>query len=64
MLPLYDVVSHLVYAADAQDVDTAIVNGRVLMENRRMLTVDTQRIRSEATSIAQRIKAQFRPSNS
>ncbi|MGF2040000.1 MAG: amidohydrolase [Nostoc sp. CmiVER01] len=63
LLPLYNVISHLVYAADAQDVDTVIVNGQVLMEKRRMLTVDPERIRREATSIAQRIKAQFRPSN-
>ncbi|MEA5601529.1 amidohydrolase [Nostoc sp. UHCC 0252] len=63
LLPLYDVISHLVYAADSQDVDTVIVNGQVLMEKRRMLTVDPERIRREATSIAQRIKAQFRTSN-
>ncbi|MHC5675340.1 amidohydrolase [Nostoc sp.] len=64
LLPLYDVISHLVYAADAQDVDTVIVNGQVLMEKRQMLTVDPEKIRREATSIAQRIKAEFRPSNS
>ncbi|WP_320073163.1 amidohydrolase [Nostoc sp. MG11] len=63
MLPLYDVISHLVYAADAQDVDTVIVNGRVLMHKREMLTVDPERIRREATSIAENIKAEFRPSN-
>ncbi|MHC5614036.1 MAG: amidohydrolase [Nostoc sp.] len=64
LLPLYDVISHLVYAADAQDVNTVIVNGQVLMEKRQMLTVDPEKIRREATSIAQRIKAKFRPSNS
>ncbi|QLE59418.1 amidohydrolase [Nostoc sp. TCL26-01] len=63
MLPLYNVISHLVYAADAQDVDTVIVNGQVLMQKRQMLTLDTEKIRREATSIGQKIKAQFRPSN-
>jgi 5-methylthioadenosine/S-adenosylhomocysteine deaminase len=63
LLPLYDVISHLVYAADAQDVDTVIVNGQVLMYKREMLTVDPDRIRREATSIAEKIKAEFRPSN-
>ncbi|WP_392535858.1 amidohydrolase [Nostoc sp. C117] len=63
LLPLYDVISDLVYASDAQDVDTVIVNGQVLMEKRKMLTVDPERIRREATSIAQMIKAEFRPSN-
>jgi 5-methylthioadenosine/S-adenosylhomocysteine deaminase len=63
LLPLYDVISHLVYASDAQDVDTVIVSGKVLMEKRQMLTVDPERIRREAISIAQKIKAEFRPSN-
>ncbi|WP_373525576.1 amidohydrolase [Nostoc sp.] len=63
LLPLYDVISHLVYAADAQDVDTVIVNGQVLMEKRKMFTVDPEKIRREATFIAQKIKAEFRPSN-
>ncbi|WP_341530969.1 hypothetical protein WKK05_17830 [Nostoc sp. UHCC 0302] len=46
-----------------QDVDTVIVNGQVLMYKREMLTVDPDRIRGEATSIAEKIKAEFRPSN-
>jgi 5-methylthioadenosine/S-adenosylhomocysteine deaminase len=63
LLPLYDVISHLVYAADAQDVDSVIVNGQVLMEKRKMLTVNPERIRREATSIAEKIKAELRPSS-
>jgi 5-methylthioadenosine/S-adenosylhomocysteine deaminase len=63
LIPLYDVISHLVYAADAQDVDTVIVNGQVLMHKRDMLTLDPERIRREATSIAQKIDAEVRPLN-
>ncbi len=63
LLPLYDVISHLVYAADAKDVDTVIVNGEVLMHKREMLTVDINKIRREVVSIGEKIKAEFRPSN-
>lgn len=61
--PLYNVISHLVYAADAQDVDTVIVNGQILMHKREMLTVDPNKIRREVTYLAEKIKAEFRPSN-
>lgn len=61
--PLYNVISHLVYAADAQDVDTVIVNGQILMHKREMLTVDSNKIRREVTYLAEKIKAEFRPSN-
>jgi len=63
LLPLYDVISHLVYAANAQDVDTVIVNGQILMHGREMLTVDPNKIRREVVSIAEKIKAELRPSN-
>jgi 5-methylthioadenosine/S-adenosylhomocysteine deaminase len=63
LLPLYDVISHLVYAADAKDVDTVIVNGKVLMHKREMLTVDINKIRREVVSIGEKIQADFRPSN-
>ena len=55
--PLYDVISHLVYVADEQDVVTVIVDGRILMSEGRILTVDEQRTRSAATAIAARIRA-------
>jgi 5-methylthioadenosine/S-adenosylhomocysteine deaminase len=61
LTPLYDVVSHLVYTADAQDVDTVIVDGKVLMHRREMLTLNPERIRLEATAIAERINAELRP---
>ena len=45
--PPYDLLSHLVYSAAGSDVLTSIVNGRVLMENKELLTIDTERIRYE-----------------
>lgn len=55
--PLYDVVSHLVYVADGQDVVTVIVDGKLLMRDGRILSVDERRVRAEAEAIAARIRA-------
>ncbi len=35
--PKHNLVSQLVYAAQAHDVDTVIINGKVVMENRKLL---------------------------
>ena len=46
-----DVVSHLVYACTAHDVLTTIVDGKVLMENRKLLTLDFKDIRDNCNRI-------------
>ncbi|HEX5883870.1 MAG TPA: 5'-deoxyadenosine deaminase [Pyrinomonadaceae bacterium] len=38
--PVRDVASALVYSAEAVDVETVIIDGRVVMEDRKLLTVD------------------------
>lgn len=55
--PLYDVMSHLVYVADDQDVETVIVSGRVLLRDGVLQTLDASRIQREAARIAARIAA-------
>lgn len=55
-IPMYDPISHLVYVADAQDVTTVIVDGRILMRDRDMLTIDTKRVKTEAHALARRIQ--------
>ncbi|MGB2717061.1 MAG: amidohydrolase [Vicinamibacterales bacterium] len=46
--PLYDPISHLVYATHGDDVRTSIVNGRVLMRDRKMLTLDQAAVLADA----------------
>ena len=59
--PRYDVYSQLAYAIKGSDVATTIVNGRVLMEDGRMLTLDTAaitaRVRRYRDEIAARLPA-------
>ena len=44
LTPVYDVASHLVYAASGKDVTATIVNGKVLMEDGKVLSMDEQEI--------------------
>ncbi|MDP2708519.1 MAG: amidohydrolase, partial [bacterium] len=46
--PLYDPYSHLVYCANGSDVANVIVNGKVIMKNREVKTLDEGKILSEA----------------
>ena len=42
LTPLYNPYSHLVYSADGADVSHAIINGRLIMEDRRLLTLNLE----------------------
>src|SRR6185436_4653909 len=54
--PLYDPISHLVYVTRGDDVRTTVVNGRVLMREREMLTLDQAAILAEARGWAEKVK--------
>lgn len=47
-IPLYNVYSDLVYATKANDVETVIINGRIVMRDRRLLTLDEVEIKASA----------------
>jgi 5-methylthioadenosine/S-adenosylhomocysteine deaminase len=55
--PVYDPISHLVYATRGDDVRTSIVGGRVLMRDRRVLTLDEQAVLAEARRMADEVRA-------
>jgi len=42
--PIYNEASHLVYAAKASDVETVIINGKIVMEERRVTTVNPEKV--------------------
>jgi 5-methylthioadenosine/S-adenosylhomocysteine deaminase len=62
-VPTYDVISHLVYVTDEQDVASVIVDGRVLMKEREMLTIDTARVATEARALAAQIQSALNKRN-
>jgi 5-methylthioadenosine/S-adenosylhomocysteine deaminase len=58
--PMYNVYSALVYALKASDVDSVIIAGRLVMDHRRMLTLDEPAILAHARSYAKQISASLR----
>jgi 5-methylthioadenosine/S-adenosylhomocysteine deaminase len=58
--PLYDPVSHLVYVTRGDDVQNTIVNGRVLMRNRRVRTLDRLAVLAAANQLAPSVRESVR----
>jgi 5-methylthioadenosine/S-adenosylhomocysteine deaminase len=56
-VPTFDVISHLVYVTDEQDVASVIVDGRLLMRDGEFLTLDTDRLAAKANALAARIQS-------
>jgi len=54
--PLFDPVAQVVYASRGDDVETTIVNGKVLMRDRKVLTLDESRVLSEARAAANLVR--------
>ena len=59
--PLYNVYSQLVYATKASDVETVIINGQIVMENRRVLTVDERAVLAKAREYRKQISESLTP---
>lgn len=57
LTPCFDVPSHLVYSARGSDVRTTIVNGKVLMDNYRVLVLDEQKVMENAQKAAEDLVA-------
>ncbi|SDF57544.1 amidohydrolase [Sporolituus thermophilus] len=53
--PRHDLVSLLVYAAQSGDVDTVMVNGRILLEKGNLTTIDEERVKYEAARRSMRL---------
>jgi 5-methylthioadenosine/S-adenosylhomocysteine deaminase len=52
LVPMYDPVSHLAYAAAAADVRTVLIDGRVVLEDRKLLMMDEVEIRRRVRAMA------------
>jgi 5-methylthioadenosine/S-adenosylhomocysteine deaminase len=52
LTPLYNCYSQLVYAARGADVRTSIINGRIVMKERQLLTIDILTAMNNVRSIA------------
>jgi cytosine/adenosine deaminase-related metal-dependent hydrolase len=53
--PRPDLVSTIVYAAEAADVETVVIDGRVVMREGRLLTLDETEVMAQAREQAQQL---------
>src|SRR3989442_1216681 len=56
-VPMYDVYAQLAYALKASDVETVIIGGRIVMQNRKLLTVNQQEAITKAREFKKKIAA-------
>jgi len=56
LTPIYNPISHLVYAVGGADVQTVFINGRLVMENRQLLTINENETMTRVRAIAERVK--------
>jgi 5-methylthioadenosine/S-adenosylhomocysteine deaminase len=61
LTPLYNPISHLVYAAKGSDVSHSIINGRLVMENRKLLTLNFPEIMEKAREKSKNVKNWVNP---
>jgi 5-methylthioadenosine/S-adenosylhomocysteine deaminase len=54
-LPAHDPFCTLVYCARADDVQTVVINGRLVMDRRRILTVSEEEVVAEAVSVGESV---------
>jgi 5-methylthioadenosine/S-adenosylhomocysteine deaminase len=59
--PLYDPVSHLVYAAKGSDVRHSVIEGRVVMRDRKVLTLDEAVVKAEADRYRRQVSESLKP---
>jgi 5-methylthioadenosine/S-adenosylhomocysteine deaminase len=60
LVPVYNPVSHMVYAAQGSDVRDVVVNGRLLVRNRKLLIVNLEDTIEKVINFSETIKKEFR----
>ena len=59
--PMYDPVSHLVYTTHGDDVRTTVVNGKVLMRDRKVRTLNEGTVLADARAWAEKVRQAVNP---
>jgi 5-methylthioadenosine/S-adenosylhomocysteine deaminase len=61
LTPMHNPYSHLVYAAKGSDVSHCVINGRLVMENRKHLTLDVQEVLRKAMEVSKKVLSWVSP---
>jgi 5-methylthioadenosine/S-adenosylhomocysteine deaminase len=57
LTPMYNAISHLVYAARGNDVRHSIINGQLVMEDRKLLTLNMAEVIARARETSIRVRS-------
>ena len=55
LCPENDICTNIVYSANGADVDTVIIDGKVIMQNRKMINLDEKEVMKQVRKIAKRL---------
>ena len=56
LTPMYNPTSHMVYAARGSDVSTSIINGQILMNGRKLQSLELEKVMQDVNQIAEEIR--------
>jgi 5-methylthioadenosine/S-adenosylhomocysteine deaminase len=59
-VPMYEVYAQIVYALKASDVETAVIDGRVVMRDRKVLTVKESEVIAKAREYGRKVEASLK----
>jgi 5-methylthioadenosine/S-adenosylhomocysteine deaminase len=55
LTPIYNIVSHLAYSAKGCDVKTVMIHGKFVMKDRKLLTVDVEKLKHDTQALAEKM---------
>jgi 5-methylthioadenosine/S-adenosylhomocysteine deaminase len=56
LLPMYDIYSHIAYCMRSSDIDTVMVNGKIVVENGKAATIDEKDVLAKARTWQKKIQ--------
>ncbi|OFX49882.1 MAG: hypothetical protein A2046_16195 [Bacteroidetes bacterium GWA2_30_7] len=56
LIPLYNIYSQIVYSVDGSDVETVIINGKIIMKENKIITIDEKEVLSKFKEFAENLK--------
>jgi 5-methylthioadenosine/S-adenosylhomocysteine deaminase len=59
LVPMYNPVSHLVYAVKGSDVRDVVIGGKVVVRDTMLLTIDLERLFREAEAVGMKVRKEF-----
>ena len=55
LYPENDICANLVYSANGADVDTVMIDGKIIMQDRKLLDIDEEKVKEKVDKIVKRL---------